>query len=359
MGRVRARPGSNDDGPNSIRPDDADRYEGTVAPILESDAKGHGWLVRLRWPALVAGLLLAGAGLTYLLVPPTIVAEQAITVDPGDLVAASEREAQPMPSVLGLNRDVAQTVLDDAGLSGVNLVVTDQPAAGPVSMVVAQSPSAGTDSVTNIELTVSVPAPMPDVLGKSMIDGRSDLETLGAVVEIVPQFNPSVPKNQIIDITPKPGETMPTVVSLVVGDPGDALTLAAVKSVADDYCRSVDSATVNGTAVGDSIACKPGRKVAFAEYALSRQAAALEVLVGTDDRGKTGAARVVVFGDGRELAAADVWLGQSVPIRADLNGVMRLRIEVSTADTEQNPTVILGDAKLLGLPDGLDAIAAQ
>jgi hypothetical protein len=313
----------------------------------------------MRWPALIVGLLLVGGALTYLLVPPTVVAEQAISVNPKDLLSAQDRKAQPMPAVLGLNRDVAQTVLSDAALSGVKLTVKEQPAAGPSAMVVAQKPSAGTTSVDTIELTVSVPAPVPDVVGKPMTDGRTALEQLGAVVEIVPQFNPSVPKGQIIDVAPKPGETMPTVVSITVGDPGDALTLASVNSVDDTRCGTVDNVTINGANVGDSVRCEPGEKPAFVEYALSRQAAALEATVGTDDRGKTGPAHVVVFGDGRELASADVGLGLSTPIRADLNGVMRMRIEVTTADPKQSPTVILGDGKLLGLPEGLNAIAAQ
>jgi hypothetical protein len=316
-------------------------------------------LMRFRWVAVVVGLLLIGGGLTYLLVPPMMVAEDAIVVDPADLIAAQEGQTLPMPSLMGLNRDIAQTVLADAGLSGVPVTFLERPAAGPVDMIVSQTPSAGTDPVDAVELAVSVPVPVPEVIGKTLTDGRSELEQLGAVVEIASQFNPSVPKNQIVDVAPKPGEPAPTVVSVTVADPGDALTLASVSSVDDDSCGTVSSATVNGAAVGESVDCDSGKDTAFIEYSLSRQAAAFEALVGTDDRGRTGAARVGVFGDGRELAAADVWLGQSVPIRADLTGVMRMRIEVTTADTRQNPTVVLGDAKLLGLPEGLDAIAAQ
>jgi len=323
------------------------------------DASTRGRLVRWRWPALVVGLLLVGAGLTYLLIPPTIVSDHAITVDPGDLIAAQEPQAQPMPSLLGLNSDVAKRALTDAGLGAVKVTFVDKPAAGPVAMVVAQKPSAGTASVGDIELTISTPAPMPDVVGRPMNDARALLEQAGAVVEIAPQFNPSVPKNQVVGTTPKPGDTMPAVVSLVVGDPGDALTLASVSSISDHNCGTVDSATVNGASVGDSVRCRPDAKPAFIEYAVSRQAVAFEAVVGTDDRGKTGAAHVLVLGDGRELAVADVQLGHSVPVRADLNGVLRLRIEVSTAAGDESPTVILGDAKLLGLPEGLDAIAAQ
>ncbi|HTM83745.1 MAG TPA: PASTA domain-containing protein [Mycobacterium sp.] len=333
--------------------------DSTVEPAPQAQPNRPSWLIRLRWPTLIVGLLLTGGALTYLLVPPMVVADKAITVNPDDLIAAQQQNAEPMPSVLGLNRDIAQTVLADAGLSEVTVTIDEKPAAGPVARVVSQTPSAGTASVQEIVLTVSTPAPMPDVVGRPMLDVRSELEQLGAVVEIVPRFDPAVPKNQIVDVSPKPGEPMPTVVSLMVGDPGDALTLASASPVDRSNCGTLASATVNGTAVGDSITCDSGKKTAFIEYALSRHAAGLETVVGTSDSGRTGAAHLVILGDGRELASADVWLGQSVPIRADLTGVLRLRIEVTTEDTRQNPTVILGDARLLGLPDDLDAITTR
>lgn len=317
------------------------------------------WVVRFRWPAVALGLVLLGGSLTYLLVPPTFVTGDAISVDPADLVAAAEREAQAMPSVLGLNGDVAQTVLADAGLSGIETELVERPAAGPVGMVLSQNPSPGTNPVESIELTVSTPTQMPDVMGKSLDDARAQLEQLGAVVEIVPRFDPTVPKDQVIEFVPKTGETVPTVVTLTVADPGDALTLASVSSIDYDSCSTVDGVTVNGATVGDSIECDSGEDVAYIEYALSRNASALEAQVGTNDRGGTGAATVTVWGDGRQLATVEVWLGQSVPLRADVTGVMRLRIDVTTVGTEQNPSVVLADAKLLGLPAGLDAIAAQ
>lgn len=317
----------------------------------------HSWIVRLRWPALVVGLVMAGAGVTYLIAPPMVVSNEAIVVNPADLDAALQRTTLPMPSLLGLNRDVAQTVLLDSGLDGVAVKISERPAAGPAAQVVEQHPPAGTASVDKIEMVVSVPASMPAVVGTNLVDARPQLEQIGAVVEIVTRFDPAVPKNQVLDSTPKPGEPVPTLASLTVADPGDALTLTSVRSVDDSYCDTVSSAMVNGNAVGDSVTCDSGSKLAFVEYSVSRQAAAFEALIGTDDRGRTGAARVVVFGDGREVAATDVWLGHSVPLRVDLNGVMRMRIEVTTADTEENPTVVFGDGRLLGLPQGLDAIA--
>lgn len=336
-------------------------HPGNVEGAIEvaRTRKRLGWIARLRWPALVIGLLMAGAGMAYLVAPPVVVSDAAIVVNPADLDAAQQRVTLPMPSLLGLNRDVAQTVLLDSGLGGVTVKTSEQPAAGPAAMVIEQQPPAGAETVNEIELVVSVPAPMPAVIGTNLAEARPQLEQLGAVVEVVTRFDPAAPKNHILDSTPKPGEPTPTIASVTVADPGDALTLSSVRSVDDERCDTVSSATVNGNAVGDSITCSSGSKLAFAEYSVSRQAAVFEATVGTSDRGRTGAARVVVFGDGRELAAVDVWLGQSVPLRVDVNGIMRMRIEVTTADTKQNPTVVLGDARLLGLPQGLDLIADQ
>lgn len=75
---------------------------------------------------------------------------------------------------------------------------------------------------------------------------------------------------------------MPTVVSVVVSDPGDALTLATVRAVTWDSCDNVSAGEmVNGKSVGQNIQCQPGKTPAFIEYAVSRNAAALEEVVDT------------------------------------------------------------------------------
>jgi len=95
--------------------------------------------------------------------------------------------------LLGLNRDIAQTALSDAGLSSVKVTVKEQAAAGPTAMVIAQKPSAGTASVSEIELTVSVPAPMPPVVDKSLQDGRSTLEAPAQYADPFDHRSPRVP----------------------------------------------------------------------------------------------------------------------------------------------------------------------
>ena len=352
-------------GPDPSRPFSADPTApfGDVSTVPSAYAipPGDKWraVKRFRWPALVTGLLLVGASLTYLLIPPTVVGDTAIRVDPADLIAAQQRTAQPMPSLLGLERDIAQTVLADAGLDGVTIEFTEQSAAGPVGLVLGQKPSPGSGDVKEIQLTVSTAAPMPDVKGRSVVDGRKALEQLGAVVEIQRRLDPTVSNGQILETTPPAGDVMPAVVQVAVSDPGDALTLSTIRSVDDDYCSDINAGEmVNGKAVGDSVQCAPGKNPAYVEYAVSRNAAALEAVVGTNDRGGTAGAAVTVLGDGRPLATVSVGLGHSEPIRVDLRDVLRVRIEMTTGDPDHAPKVVLGDARLLGTKEGLDAIAS-
>jgi len=350
-------------GPYPGRPEEpvTARTQGVVPPSGGAPpvARKRSWWIRLRWPVMVVGLLLIGGSLTYLFVPPMVVSERAITVDPADLIAAQAQDAQPMPSLLGINRDVAQSVLGDNGLSGVKTTFVEQPAAGPVGLVLAQKPSPGAQNVKDIELTVSSPAQMPAVTGSTVADGRKTLEQLGAVVEIERRLDPNVPRGQIVESFPPAGDVMPVVVRIAVADPGDALSLASVNDVDSRSCSSVSGTiTVNGKSVSDGIECDTGKNVAFVEYSLARNAAALEALVGTNDRGGTGGAKVTIFGDGRVLAVVDVGLGNSQPVRVDLRGVLRLRIEAVTGDVDNAPSAVLADARLLGPKDGLDVIAS-
>lgn len=313
----------------------------------------------LRWPAIVIGLLVVGSSLTYVFAPRTGSPDSIVEFDPSDLVAAQSGSTQPMPSVLGLDRDVALTVLSDAGLGSVTTTFAEKPAAGPVGLILTQSPSAATASVDEIELTVSIPTTVPSTLiGSDERTARTSLEQSGAVVQVVRAVDASVPRGQVLAVDPPAGAVMPTVVTVTVADPGDALSLASVSTVTSSSFSTVSSVNVNGGALGSSVELSPSaRSSAYGEYSLSRGAVALEAIAGTDDREGTGSGTITVFGDGRELTSVQVGLGQSTPIRVDLNGVMRLRIEATMTSTNDGPTAILGDAKLLGSTEGLNLIA--
>ncbi|MFC7961306.1 PASTA domain-containing protein [Rhodococcoides kroppenstedtii] len=352
---------------NSVRPDaDADR------PAVEADTSvsesaddvdgrpaTRSRLRRLRWPVLVVGLLIVGASLGHLLIPRETPYGSGVLIDPAALAEEGDGTERSMPSVLGLDVDVARQVLADAGLGSIEVRTVDRPAAGPAGSVVTQDPAAGSTGVDAVSLTLSSPVLIPDVIGKSVADARAQLEKAGAAVQLDPIIDPTLPASTVRDVYPPVGSEAPSVITLTVVDTGDALSLATVGTVDSSGCSTVDEAVLNGTSVGSSVSCEPGNRSGYVEYALSRGATALDALVGTDDRGGAGGARVRILGDGRELAAVDVSLGRTVPVRVDTRNVLRLRIEVTGASGATAPDVVLGDARLSGTPAGLDLIAAQ
>lgn len=340
--------------------DDTDPQEGGSVADQHDDPGRRRWVRRLRWPILVLGLLVAGASLGHIVIPRETPFGEAVIIDPTALDEATAGGNQAMPSILGLEIDVARQVLADAGLATVVIETDSRPSAGPAGSVVTQNPQAGTTGVDAIAVTLSSPVLIPDIVGSSLTDARAQLEQIGAVVQVEPIIDPTLPASSVRDVYPPEGSETPSVVKLTVVDVGDALTLADVGTVSSSGCSTVDSAVLGGTSVGSSVSCTPGSaRAGYVEYALSRNSTAMDALVGTDDRGGTGNARVRLIGDGRELAAVDTGLGRTTPIRLDTRGVLRLRVEVSGSSGSDAPDVILGDARLMGTPAGLDLIAGQ
>ncbi len=264
-----------------------------------------------------------------------------------------------MPSLLGLSRDVAQAAIVDAGITRPDINYTDRPAAGPAGPVLEQKPQAGQRADQKIDLVVSTPTSMPPLVGKPGDASRTTLEELGAVVNVEQIVDPRAAAGAVLSTVPEAGATVPTVVTLRVADPGDAMSLSTVSTIDSSSCSTASSSSVNGTTVTNNVTCSPSSSPAEATYALSRNAALLETLVGTDDREGSGTAEVVIIGDGRELEKLTVSLGKSKQISVDLRYVLRLTIRVTTRDSDNAPTVVLGDARLRGTTEQLDQIAGR
>ena len=65
-------------------------------------------------------------------------------------------------------------------------------------------------------LTVSVPAPMPDIVGQPNREARSALEDLGAIVTITTAVDPAATAGAVLRTEPAAGTTMPLSVTMVV-----------------------------------------------------------------------------------------------------------------------------------------------
>lgn len=310
----------------------------------------------LRWSALVVGLLLIGGGIGYLVPPRSGGHDNPVTL-PSEAFAV-DAHGGSMPSVVGLSKVTARAALTTAGVSG-DIEFVERGAAGPVGTVLEQKPEAGKTSDGRIQLVVSTPLPMPAVAGKAGDEVRISLENLGAVVAVERVVAPESASGTVLEADPAEGTPIPSVVTLKVADPGDAISLSTVSSVESSSCSTSSSNSVNGTTVQNNVTCRAGSSEASVEYALSRNAALFEAGIGTDDRAGTGTATVRVFADGRLVKTVDTALGKSTDVKVDMRDVLRMKIVVTTRDSDNAPTVVLGDAKLRGSTAGLDQIAGR
>ena len=309
----------------------------------------------IAWSVLIVGLLLVGGGIGYLLQPP---ASDAPVVLP-DSAVAPLANAGDMPDVVGLNINEAQAAIGDAGITGVEFTRTERPGAGPPGTVLDQQPQVGLRPEGTVEFVVSTPVQMPDVLGRPEGEVRSQLEDLGAVVNTERVVEPLEAAGSVINATTPRGDDIPSVVILTVAEPGDALSLSTVSSVDSSSCSTSSSNSVKGVTLSNNIVCRPGSSPATADYAINRNVTLFEATLGTDDREGTGGATVTIYGDGRPIKTVRVSLGRSERVQIDVRDVMRLGFQVTTADRDQAPDVVIGDATLRGSTEGLDQVAGR
>lgn len=313
------------------------------------------WVRPLGWVLGVLGLILIGFAAGQLFMPRTVVApDRAIATEAVDPVVAEEAVVT-MPGLLGLTADTVSRVLADAGISTA-VKTTTAPAAGPEGVVIAQSPAAGADVIGDVTVTLSEAVLAPELVGLAVAEARDLVESLGAVVQVTREVDPTAADGTVLSSEPTEGQPLGVMVSLVVADAGDALSLSELRFAERAGCRTISQSTLNGTTVQDSILCQPEDDPATADWVLSRRVSALEAVVGVADQGNTGEATVRVLGDGVLLAEARARYGETTDIRVDLRDVLRLRIEVVTVSGE--PDVVLGDARLLGTADQLAALEA-
>jgi hypothetical protein len=328
------------------------------------------WLTARRagWALLVVGLL--GAGITggwvlrgWLAEPEVRV--EAPVIDRPVVVAEAADGAGGTPNVLGLAESDARQVFANLGIGGDDLVVEEVPAAGQAGLVVGQQPEPGAELAGSATLLVSVAATVPEVVGLQEAEARDTLAALGARVVVERVYRDTAAEGTVVAVAPAAGEPLVDAATLQVAGAPSSVFLADLEPV-ESGCGTVDSATVNASDVGPSLDCQAGSdQPTVAEYLLNRRVTFFEATVGIDDRTSAPAAAVVrVLVDGAVAAEQRIEFGAATPLRVPVSGGLRLRIEVVFADPTgeccpDRPDVILGDARLVGGPDAIDALIAE
>jgi hypothetical protein len=319
-----------------------------AAPVQRLFRRTRAWLI----PGLL--LLIIGAALGHVLLPATATGERD-SVAPSFPTVQDEAGAvaEPMPDVIGLSATGAATVLTDAGHRAATVTQAKQPAAGPAGRVIAQEPAAGTaaDQVGSIKLTISTPAAMPDLTGRTVAQARAILTGLGAVADVSPVVTAARPPGTVLTTSPAAGQPLPYQVNLRTADGGVSVPLAAVELAKGEACGRPMVTTVNGEPVKNSLACTPSAYAStIGTFVVGRHGVFLEGRIGADDAGATGPAAVRFIGDGRTLREVPIRVGRSTDIRLPISGVLRLTVTIVDFDDKAPARVVLGNARVVGEP---------
>jgi len=145
-----------------------------------------------------------------------------------------------------------------------------------------------------------------------------------------------------------------------VADPGQAVALTDLRMTDDTECDSDGSVSLGAKTFDDSLVCDViNGATSFADYSLGGKAMTLRFTAGYDTDAGRGSARLRVLGDGKVLGEVSVRSGTKA-MTIDVRKVSTLRIEVTgKSDDADNPAAFaLGNAQLLGAPEGITSLAS-
>lgn len=272
----------------------------------------------------------------------------AMVVDTGGTEVADADTALPsvidLPDVVGLETDRAEEVLTDAGVDPATVKITEAEWASPAGVVVRQSPAPGSNDPESVELTVSVPAEMPDLTAVAETDAVDQLRSLGVLVDVDYQFVAGAELGGVVEQSVAAGETIPEAVELVVAGQGGRVPIDVVETISSG-CYS-DESSVNGQRLPESISCSlstssPDDEVN--EYNLARDFDVLSVTLGLDDTSATGVpVRFRVLVDGAVAFDKTYSFGQSEAVTVPVTGALRLTLETSTSSSSDDYSQVAG-----------------
>lgn len=341
---------------------DAEQGPGEAATPEETTRRKR--RLRPRWRhvgtlLLVVGAVLCGGALSHLAWPPRVTNTTVVTGPDTAAPNGPAPVAADMPDVEGLDEPAARAVLADAGYASNAITTTTSKAAGTRGRVIAQQPPVGTPATagTKVVLTLTDPAPMPNLVGKAREQAAATITAMHGAVQVKLVSTSTKPAGTVLSTTPKAGADMPAEVTLEVADGGASIPLAELDPVERSGCNDRPDAAVDGKSFSSAVECTPYPSetgFAYLEYALGRHGTFLEMTTGTNDRADRTTSRIRVIGDGKPIATATATLGKATTVKVPVTGVLRVRIEISTSD--DNARVVLGDARVTGSATEIDRL---
>ena len=323
----------------------------------------HPLLVRgLRNTAIVAVAVVGIYGLGFAsgwVVSDNVVPASAISDEDEQataIVPASEADVR-MPDVRGLTLDDAKQVLADAGVDIVIVTSSTDPAAGESGVVIAQVPAFGAGDPTEIALTISVSAPVPDVIGETATNAIAALTGLGAQVQRDQVYVPGAVPGTVLAIEPVGGAELPAIVTMRVASVPTSVALASLDS--SGRCSSSRFAEMESKEWPDAVVCASNEDGLSAKWSLN---AAAEEVVGTigisDSADSLANATVQFFADGKELATFQLKYGETEEFAVPTSGMKELTV-TSFSDVESGVDIVIGEFEARGTDKAIEALVAR
>lgn len=270
--------------------------------------------------------------------------------------------AVQMPDVRGLAQAEAQAVIADAGIPATQVAVTSKPAAGVAGIVVDQTPLFGTENPSAIQLLVSAPAVVPELVGQAEREATETLLALGARVERATRYVPGTAPGVVVEVQPAAGAPLGESVTLTISEPASSVYLTQVERIAGSCSSAQES--LNGKDFPESMKCAAGAKPQLSEWLLDRAGTDLIATLGVPDSGASDAAvRVRVLADGNEVGSFTAAYGQATDIKVPVAGALRLGIEVTAVNMPERTSAswyaVLGDARVEGSAAALEQLTER
>ncbi|MDO5082930.1 MAG: PASTA domain-containing protein [Arachnia propionica] len=271
-----------------------------------------------------------------------------------EIPALEQSDGFAMPDLRGLPLPDAKQVIVDGGADVDLIDVLEVEWGGQAGLVISQDPVSGEQVAARIQLQVSKQATMPDLVGMSELEAVDRLKTLGVEAVVEQRFDLAARTGTVLEASVSAGEVLPTVVNLVVAQPGAAVYLAQLK-MADGGCSGRDG-RINGRGYPNSTECRSGtsQNPSTGVWLLDRKVHQLTGVIGVDDRGKVDAAvQVIITGDGKELVNATATYANPVEVSVSVKDVLRLEIAVIS---EKQSSAMLGDMLVKGIPEEIETL---
>lgn len=319
------------------------------------------WLRRFGpFLPLTLGLVLTVAGAAKVFFPP--VPEEAAPLVLESVAASMEVESAAVPDVLGLAEDVARAALVQAGVNAGLIEVALVPYAAPLGSVVTQSvpPGVPVEEGTRVSLGLAAELVMPQVAGLSRSSALETLAGLGVVPVLEEVVLAGGVVDEVIATSPGSGEPVAGQVRMTVVGSGDAVFLSDLRSVDGRYAGRDEGVVAGGETFMHAVLLQPRQQApSFVDYVLSGHALTMELSVGTLDEGDSGSAMVTVRADDGQVAEVVVSRGEVKQLTVEVAGRTRVVVEAAIAeDSQDRPTVVLGDARVSGTSAGIDSIVS-